>query len=150
MRDALILELNREAKRAGGKVTKRLRLVARKLVDRAEDGEVSAIKEIDRVDGRVPLAQHVSGPEGEPIDGFAELLKLIDGTSRGLPDPARVPTRDLDESAPIEMTSLTQEAALKSEATAVAPPAAARPVPEADAAPRMKSLLSSQPRTGQT
>jgi hypothetical protein len=36
MRDALLLELNQEAKQAGGKVTKRLRLVARKLVDRAE------------------------------------------------------------------------------------------------------------------
>jgi hypothetical protein len=35
MRDALLLELNTEAKRAGGKPTKRLRLVARKLVERA-------------------------------------------------------------------------------------------------------------------
>jgi hypothetical protein len=40
---------------ADGKVTKRLRAVARKLVERAEQGDVPAIKEIfDRVDGRRP------------------------------------------------------------------------------------------------
>jgi Family of unknown function (DUF5681) len=55
MRDALLLELNQEAKLADGKVTKRRRVVARKLVERAEQGDVPAIKEIfDRVDGRVP------------------------------------------------------------------------------------------------
>jgi hypothetical protein len=87
MRDALLLELNQEAKQAGGKVTKRLRLVARKLVDRAEQGDVPAIKEIfDRVDGRVPQAQHLSGPEDAPINVFHRLLQEIDGQSRGLPD----------------------------------------------------------------
>jgi hypothetical protein len=87
MRDALLLELNQEAKLAGGKVTKRLRLVARKLVERAEQGDVPAIKEIfDRVDGRVPQAQHLSGPEDAPINIIQRLLKEIDGQSRGLPD----------------------------------------------------------------
>lgn len=92
MRDALLLELNQEVKQAGGKITKRLRVVARKLVDRAEQGDVPAIKEIfDRVDGRVPLPQHVSNPEGGPVNVLAQLLRTIDGTSRGLPDPAKVP-----------------------------------------------------------
>jgi hypothetical protein len=78
MRHALMLELHREAKQADGKVTKRLRLVARKLVERAEQGDVPAIKEIfDRVDGRVPQPQHVSGPEGEPINVLQRLLKEI-------------------------------------------------------------------------
>lgn len=91
MRDALLVELNQEAKRAGGKVTKRLRLVARKLVDRAEQGDVPAIKEIfDRVDGRVPLPQYASNPEGEAVNPLQELFKIIDGTGRGLPDPAKV------------------------------------------------------------
>jgi len=90
MRDALLLELNREARQADGKLTKRLRVVARKLVDCAEQGEVTAIKEIfDRVDGRVPLAQHISGPEGD--NPLAEILKLCAASTRGLPDPARVP-----------------------------------------------------------
>lgn len=58
MRDALILELNQEAADADGKMTKKLRLVARKLVDKAYlDGDVAAIKEInDRVDGKAPQA----------------------------------------------------------------------------------------------
>jgi hypothetical protein len=92
MRDALVVELNREAKRADGTLAKRLRLVARRLVDRAEEGEVSAIKEIfDRIDGRVPLAQHLSGPDGGPIDLIAEFIKTLGETTRGLPDPSRVP-----------------------------------------------------------
>jgi Family of unknown function (DUF5681) len=87
MRDALLLELNQEAKLADGKVTKRRRVVARKLVERAEQGDVPAIKEIfDRVDGRVPQAQHLSGPEDAPINVFHRLLQEIDGQSRGLPD----------------------------------------------------------------
>ena len=87
MRDALLLELNREVKQPDGKVTKRRRLVARKLVERAEQGDVPAIKEIfDRVDGRVPQPQHLSGPEDGPINVFHRLLQEIDGQSRGLPD----------------------------------------------------------------
>jgi hypothetical protein len=66
MRDALILELNREAKDADGKKTKRLRLVARKLVDKAVEGDVTAIKEInDRVDGKAPQA--IVGDEDSPL-----------------------------------------------------------------------------------
>lgn len=53
MRDALILELHREAEDADGTMTKKLRLIARKLVDKAAEGDVQAIKEVnDRVDGR--------------------------------------------------------------------------------------------------
>lgn len=55
MRDALLLELHQTAADADGIVTKKLRLVARKLVDKAIEGYVSAIREIhDRIDGRVP------------------------------------------------------------------------------------------------
>jgi hypothetical protein len=31
---------------------------------------------------------------GNPVDAFTEILKLIDGTSRGLPDPSKIPDRD--------------------------------------------------------
>lgn len=56
MRDALLLELKHDAI-VDGKKVKKLRLVARKLVDRAIDGEVSAIREVyDRIDGKVPQA----------------------------------------------------------------------------------------------
>ena len=55
--DAIRVSLMRAAEK--GK-SKRLQLVADKLVDRAIEGDVAAIREIaDRIDGRVPQA--VSG-----------------------------------------------------------------------------------------
>ncbi len=62
MRDALILELNREAQDADGQMTKRLRHIARKLVDKAAEGDVAAIKEVnDRVDGKAHQSVEMSG-----------------------------------------------------------------------------------------
>jgi hypothetical protein len=134
MRDALLLELNTEAKRAGGKPTKRLRLVARKLIERAEQGDVPAIKEIfDRVDGRVPLPQYASNPEGEPVNALHDLFKLIDGTGRGLPDPAKV--RLPDEYRPMIMVGPSN--GTSTTATVTLPEAAAGQTVtiEAEAAP---------------
>lgn len=52
MRDALMVALNREAQGPLGK-TKKLSLIADKLVDLAVEGDVAAIKEVaDRVDGK--------------------------------------------------------------------------------------------------
>ena len=66
MRDALILELHEEAQGAGGVMTKKLRLVARALVNAAMGGDVPAIKEInDRVDGKV--AQMLQGDPENPL-----------------------------------------------------------------------------------
>ena len=57
IRDALLEELRREAEDADGQMTERLRLIARKLVDKAADGDVAAIKEIaDRTEGKTPTA----------------------------------------------------------------------------------------------
>ena len=57
MRDALLLELKRDGEDADGKKTKKIRLVARRLVDKAIEGDVPAIREInDRIDGKVPQA----------------------------------------------------------------------------------------------
>jgi hypothetical protein len=67
MRDALMLALHREAKAADGTPTKKLYLVADKLVDAAIEGDIQAAKEInDRIDGRVPQA--ITGEDGGPIE----------------------------------------------------------------------------------
>lgn len=69
MRDALILALNREAKDANGKATKKLNLIAARLVENAIGGETQAIREIfDRVDGKP--AQAITGPNGGPIETY--------------------------------------------------------------------------------
>ena len=65
MRDALMLALNREARGADGTPTKKLHLIAEKLVDLAVDGDIQAIKEIaDRVDGKAtqPIAEDDENP----------------------------------------------------------------------------------------
>lgn len=62
MRDALVLELHQEAQDADGVMTKKLRQIARKLVDKAIEGDVPAIKEInDRVDGKAHQSIDMSG-----------------------------------------------------------------------------------------
>jgi hypothetical protein len=64
--DALVREF-REAEKAGGQVTNRLRLMARKLVDRAISGDLRAIEEIDdRVDDRD--MQDEAQTEDEPVN----------------------------------------------------------------------------------
>jgi len=66
IRDMLMIALKREAKDADGKPSTKLALVVAKLVDKAIDGDVTAIREIaDRVDGKP--AQAVTGPDGGPI-----------------------------------------------------------------------------------
>lgn len=68
MRDALMIALKREATGAGGVKTRKLNLIASKLVDLAVAGDMQAIKEIgDRVDGRP--AQMVVGDQDQPV-GF--------------------------------------------------------------------------------
>ena len=53
MRDAIMVAQNREATAADGKKTKKLSIIADRLVDLAMSGDLSAIKEIcNRVDGR--------------------------------------------------------------------------------------------------
>ena len=54
MRDALALELHQEVKLKTGEKIKKLRLVARALVDNAIDGDTAAVREcFDRMDGKV-------------------------------------------------------------------------------------------------
>ena len=57
MRDALMVALKREAKGADGKPTRRLYVNADRLVEKAMEGELAAIREIcDRVDGKAGAA----------------------------------------------------------------------------------------------
>lgn len=63
IRNALMVAINREAKDADGQPTKKLALIAEKLVELAVEGDVQAIKEIgDRIDGK-PTQAIASDPE---------------------------------------------------------------------------------------
>ena len=62
MRDALALELHQEVKLTTGEKIKKLRLVARALVDNAIDGDTSAVREcFDRMDGKVTQSANPTG-----------------------------------------------------------------------------------------
>lgn len=70
MRDAIIIALKREAQDANGVMTKKLYLIADRLVDKAVAGDIQAIKEInDRVDGKAG---------GETGDNMPAILKRIE------------------------------------------------------------------------
>jgi len=68
-RDAIMVALNREVAGADGQPTKRLYVIADKLVERAAEGDLAAIKEvIDRVDGKAHQGVSVAGDEdGGPL-----------------------------------------------------------------------------------
>lgn len=82
-RDALMRAVKREVDK-GGK-TKRLEVLADKLVEEGMAGNVAAIKEIgDRLDGRPAQAVEMSGT----LDIAARLMEVISERSPGyLPDP---------------------------------------------------------------
>jgi hypothetical protein len=65
VRDAIIVALKREAVDADGMPTRRLALIAEKLVEKAMAGDIHAIKEIaDRVDGKA--TQPLAGDDNAP------------------------------------------------------------------------------------
>ena len=68
---AVVHELRQDPK--NGKKVKALRLLARKLVDRAIDGDVAALKEIgDRLDGRAH--QPITGGDSGPVSLTVEII----------------------------------------------------------------------------
>ena len=69
MTDALMLALNREVEDCDGKPTKQLAIIAKKLTEKAAEGDTQAIKEIfDRTDGKAMQAMELSGPDGGPME----------------------------------------------------------------------------------
>ncbi len=75
MRDALILALMKEAEEEGI-LTKKLQLIAARLVEKALAGDLSAIKEIfDRVDGR-PSQPDMA--DGAPTDVKPLRVVIVD------------------------------------------------------------------------
>lgn len=73
MRDALILALNREAQSADGEPTKKLNKIAEKLVEKAIEGDIQAIKEVnDRVDGKAPMT--IGGDPDSPLTVINEIM----------------------------------------------------------------------------
>lgn len=89
MRDAIMLALHREAKDSDGKSTKKLNIVAAKLVDLAMEGEIAAIKEvIDRVDGKSDATLNVNQStevtiRSAAISAIDALIGEITGTGAG-------------------------------------------------------------------
>jgi Family of unknown function (DUF5681) len=68
MRDALALELHQEVKLKTGEKIKKLRLVARALVDNAIDGDTAAVREcFDRMDGKVTQGLDAIGQVHGPV-----------------------------------------------------------------------------------
>jgi ribosomal protein L17 len=66
MRDALALELHQEVKLTTGEKIKKLRLVARSLVDNAIDGDTTAVREcFDRMDGKVTQSVDATQVRGD-------------------------------------------------------------------------------------
>jgi hypothetical protein len=70
-RDALRLELAAAEQNQRG-----LRLIAKRLIEAAEEGKMDAIKELaDRVDGKVP--QSISGDEENPLNFVHTITRQI-------------------------------------------------------------------------
>ena len=71
---------------AAGDDQKALRRVARKLIAMAEQGDMSAIREIaDRVEGKVPQASILQGDEdGGPVRYYAEVPQKDESTEAWL------------------------------------------------------------------
>lgn len=73
-RDAIRLAVH-DVRTVGGKKIKNLRILAEKLVDRALDGDVSALKEIgDRLDGKPAQAMALTDADGGPL--VLEIVKF--------------------------------------------------------------------------
>jgi hypothetical protein len=98
MRAALLLALQREAKGDDDHMTTMLHLVARKLVDKAKDGDIQAIKEIfDRSDGKT--LPGMAETDAEPVKRTVEwkdhpLLSTIGrgiNSSRSTTEPSASP-----------------------------------------------------------
>lgn len=92
LRDALILELNREDIEDGKKI-KKISRVVHKLVSAAIEGEVAAIKEIfDRVEGKPMQAVELNGEIGTYVAALPGLSNTMDEWQRQHGEALKNPT----------------------------------------------------------
>ncbi len=64
----------------GGKKTKKLAMLADKLVERALEGDITAMKEIgDRLDGKPAQAVELGGRDGEDLSFTITFVKPDNG-----------------------------------------------------------------------
>ncbi|MDA1129789.1 MAG: hypothetical protein O2913_14015 [Chloroflexi bacterium] len=86
-RDAIMVAVKRETNDADGKPSRKLALLADKLVNEALNGNVVAMKEIgDRLDGKASQEKdvnvHNTGAVSYKHRGLSELLEVLDECER--------------------------------------------------------------------
>ena len=75
MRDALMAALKRETVDAGGSPARQLAIIADRLVEKAMEGEIAAIREIcDRVDGKAGATGETDNRLGLMLAGLKVTL----------------------------------------------------------------------------
>lgn len=80
--DALRMEIA-----AAGKEHKKLRQIAKALLNEAANGNLKAIKEVaDRLDGRPAQAVEMAGRDGGPVEIISDVLDRLSAAGRGLPN----------------------------------------------------------------
>ncbi len=77
-RDAIMVAVKRQA--TGGKKTKKLAMLADKLVERALGGDITAMKEIgDRLDGKPAQSVELAGKNGKDLSFTITFVRPDDG-----------------------------------------------------------------------
>jgi len=98
MADALRVALHREALDADGRPTKRLYLIADRLVEKAVEGDIVAIKEVfDRIDGRV-IQREPAEVEGQIVVQIN--TGIVRGEDVATPEPKDAPVTLEDDRYP--------------------------------------------------
>ncbi len=77
-RDAIMVAVKRQA--TDGKKTKKLAMLADKLIERALEGDITAMKEIgDRLDGKPAQAVELGGKDGKDLSFTITFVKPNSG-----------------------------------------------------------------------
>ena len=77
-RDAIMVAVKRQA--TDGKKTKKLALLADKLVTKALDGDITAMKEIgDRLDGKPAQSVELGGRDGKDLSFTITFVRPVGG-----------------------------------------------------------------------
>lgn len=97
IRDALMVAVNREVTDENGQKTKRLYVIANKLAEMAEAGDIQAIKEVaDRIDGKAHQTAEITHARARAAELTDDVLAGYiptgsgDGTAEAPEDPQRL------------------------------------------------------------